>query len=169
MKKIIFSVALLLMAILVYPRVFSFVYRVVPYKLWNERIAYGQVRDIYHPRTEDYQALQKFLYRGHRRSLDSLDDMKTRMRNFKIIGKIPEELPQFGSITVNCAEEDKERCVIVYASFNMSFPLGLKRLVDRVAKSFTGSAAGRTSKRAISPWPMSPMPSRSAFFERRVV
>lgn len=135
MKKLIFIVVCVLMAIVVYPRVFSFVYRYVPSQWWTERIAYGQVRDIYHPKNEDYQALQKFLSKGKRPALARLDDFQKRMRHFCIIGTKPEEMPQCGKITVNCSEDDKENCLLVYASFNKSYPKGLRKLVNFVAKS----------------------------------
>ncbi|HUD00856.1 MAG TPA: hypothetical protein VMR37_00870 [Rhabdochlamydiaceae bacterium] len=135
MKKIVFTIVCTLMAILVYPRVFSFVYRWVPSKWWTERIAYGQVRDPYHPRTEDYKALQKFLSKGKRPTLARVGDMQKRMRHFCLIGETEDELPQFGKIAVNCSEDNKENCLLVYASFNKAYPQSLKRLVDFVAKS----------------------------------
>jgi hypothetical protein len=135
MKKIIFSLICGLMVVVLYPRVFSFVYRLVPPKWWNERIAYGQVRDIYNPRPEDYQALQKFLVKARRPILSRLGDMEKRMRHFCLIGKSDEELPQFGKVAVNCSEDEKENCLIVYASFNKAYPQGLRRLVDLVSKS----------------------------------
>lgn len=135
MKKLIFTAVCLLMAILVYPRVFSFVYRYVPSEWWTERVAYGQVRDIYHPKNEDYQALQKFLSKGKRPALTRLDDFQKKMRHFCIIGKTADEIPQCGKIAVNCSEESKENCLLVYASFNKSYPKDLKKLVENVSKS----------------------------------
>jgi hypothetical protein len=135
MKKIIFVTVCSLMVIALYPRVFSFIYRFVPSKWWTERIAYGQVRDIYHPRNEDYLALQKFLSKGKRPALARLGDMEKRIHNFCIIGKTFDEMPQDGKVIVNCKEDDKENCLIVYASFNKAYPKGLKRLVDAVANS----------------------------------
>ena len=131
----IFSIVCALMVIALYPRVFSFVYRYVPSKWWNERIAYGQVRDIFHPRNEDYQSLQKFLTKGRRAKLTRLDDMEKRVRNFCLIGKTADEVPQYGKVAVNCNEDEKENCLLVYASFNKAYPEGLKKLVDFVAKS----------------------------------
>jgi hypothetical protein len=135
MKKIVFTVVCMLMAMLVYPRVFSFVYRWVPSEWWNERIAYGQVRDPFHPRNEDYKALQKFLSTGKRRNLARLGDMQEEMRHFCLIGNTDNELPQSRKIAVNCSEDDKENCLLVYASFNKSYPQDLRRLVDFVTKS----------------------------------
>ena len=135
MKKFIFTAVCALMAIGLYPRVFSFVYRFVPAKWWNERIAYGQVRDIYHPRTEDYRAVQKYLTKGRRPALSRLGDMQKRVSNLCIIGKTADEMPHYGKIAVNCTDDEKENCLIVYCSFNKAYPLGLKKLVDFVAKS----------------------------------
>lgn len=135
MRKIIFSLVGAMMVVLLYPRVFSFVYRLVPAKWWNARIAYGQVRDICDPKIEDYQALQKFLARARRPALARLGDMEKRARHFCLIGKKAEELPQFGKVAVNCSEDEKENCLIIYASFNKAYPQGLKRLVDYVSNS----------------------------------
>lgn len=135
MKKFIFSLVCALMVIAVYPRVFSFVYCWVPAKWWNERIAYGQVRDIYHPRNQDYQSLQKFLDKGRRSKLARLNDMEKRVRNFCLIGKKADEVPQYGKVAVNCQDNEKENCLLVYASFNKAYSEGLKKLVDFVSKS----------------------------------
>ncbi|MBS0649037.1 MAG: hypothetical protein JSS10_07450 [Verrucomicrobia bacterium] len=135
MRKVIFSLVCAMMVVLLYPRVFSFVYRLVPVKWWNERIAYGQIRDVCNPRIEDYQALQKFLAKARRPSLARLGDMEKRARHFCLIGKDPVELPQEGKITVNCGKDEKENCLIIYASFNKAYPQGLRRLVDHVSKS----------------------------------
>ncbi len=135
MKKIIFSVVCALMVIALYPRVFSFVYRWVPAKWWTERVAYGQVRDIYNPRNQDYKSIQKFLYEGRGRALARMGDMQKRQRNFCIIGQTEDETPQHGKVAVNCKEDDKENCLLVYASYNKAYPQGLKRLVDYVSKS----------------------------------
>jgi hypothetical protein len=135
MKKIIFAVVCALMAVLAYPRVFSFVYRLVPPKFWTARIAYGQVRDIYNPSNEDYATIQKFLTKGRRPALAKFGDLQKRVKNFCIIGPTEKETPRSGIIAVNCSEDDKENCLLVYASFNKSYPKGLERLVDAVAKS----------------------------------
>ncbi len=135
MKKVVFTVVCAIMAVVLYPRVFSFVYRFIPSKLWTESIAYGQVHDICNPSNEDYRAFQKFLTKGKRPALAQLGDMEKRVRNFCLIGKTEKETPLYGKIAVNCTDEDKENCLIVYASFNKAYPKGLKRLVDAVAKS----------------------------------
>jgi hypothetical protein len=44
-------------------------------------------------------------------------------------------MPQYGKIAVNCTDDEKENCLLVYSSFNKAYPLGLKKLVDFVAKS----------------------------------
>ena len=122
MRKIIFSLVCTVMVVMLYPRVISFVYRLVPVKWWTERIAYGQVRDIYNPRVEDYAALQKFLSNARRPALARLGDMEKRVRHFCLIGKNVDEQPQFGKVAVNCSEDDKESCLIIYASFNKAYP-----------------------------------------------
>lgn len=135
MKKVVFGILCTLLIIVLYPRVFSFVYRYLPFEWWTEKIAYSQVRDIYHPQNEDYQAIQAFLSKGKRPDLARLQKSQKQMRDFCLIGKSAHEIPQEGIIAVNCGENEKTNCLLVYASFNKTYPQALKKLVDFVKKS----------------------------------
>lgn len=96
---------------------------------------YAQIQDINHPSLQDYYAIQDYLTYGEREGLERLKDTEQRQKNLKIIGSIPEEMPQSGIIPVNTRLEEKENCLVLYASFNLHYPQGLKRIIEIVKKS----------------------------------
>lgn len=96
---------------------------------------YEQVSNLYNPTEEDYRLIQNYITHGERSIISRLQDYYPNARNFKIIGDTPEELPQQGLIAVNCDENQRENCVVLYASFNKNYPRGLKRLVNLIAQS----------------------------------
>lgn len=96
---------------------------------------YDQINDIYHPTLEDYRKIQHYLTHGKRESLELLTKTKKAMRNMKIIGDGANEIPQSGNVAVNCSKDEKENCLLTYASFNQNYPNGLKRLVQFVSRS----------------------------------
>ncbi|HSX13422.1 MAG TPA: hypothetical protein VLE96_03270 [Chlamydiales bacterium] len=98
-------------------------------------LLYAQIRDTLHPTLEDYRLIQDYLKNGVREGLEDLGDTEYRMRNLKIIGDGPDEVPQSGLIPVNCDMDDKENCLILYASFNWHYPDGLKRVIKMAQES----------------------------------
>ena len=95
---------------------------------------YSQIEDIFHPTREDFFLVQDYLKNGDHENND-LGDRKNSIANLRIIGNSPNLNPEFKMIAVNCSEDDRENCVITYASFNAHFPRGVKRLVDRLVNS----------------------------------
>ena len=96
---------------------------------------YSQIPDIYHPALQDYHLIQNYLNYGARENIDRLGDMESRMRALKIIGKTPKEFPQVGMLNVNCPADDRENCLLLYSTFNLSYPKGLKRLLKLALES----------------------------------
>lgn len=98
---------------------------------------YEQIADIFHPTLDDYWLIQRYISEGNRAGLARINDpiYLDRVLAFKIIGDHPDELPQSEIIPVNSDINDKENCVIVYASFNRNYPRGLKRLVKLITDS----------------------------------
>jgi len=96
---------------------------------------YKQIQDIYHPSIQDYHLIQQYLSHGEREGLEQLKDTEKRQRNFKIIGNHPDELPQRGLIAVNSTLDEKENCLVLYASFNLHYQDGLKRIINLVKES----------------------------------
>ncbi|HEY5259878.1 MAG TPA: hypothetical protein VIJ46_04450 [Rhabdochlamydiaceae bacterium] len=96
---------------------------------------YAQIRDLKHPTQADYRLIQNYLTFGNRPFLYRLKDYEQRAKDIKIIGRRPREVPRSGSVAVNCAPNDRNRCVLVYSSFNERYPQGLERLVDLIKHS----------------------------------
>lgn len=101
----------------------------------KETFAHEWVENFRNPTLQDYRALQKGLTFGERKNLERLEDMLPLMRNVKLIGESITEIPVSGIVNVNCKEEDRECCVLVYATFNRNYPRGLRRLLDRIINS----------------------------------
>lgn len=91
-----------------------------------------QIEDLHHPTLKDYQVMQKLI--GKSSFIAQLKDFRKRAQ-IKMVGKSQGEIPQQGMLAVNCAETEKENCVILYATYNKNYAAGLKRLVDHIAKS----------------------------------
>lgn len=96
---------------------------------------YRQIYDITHPTDSDYQFVQNYLLNGRRDNLHYLGNLQGWMRNLKLIGDSPDERPFFGTVHVNCNPNDRENCILLYASFNLNFPRGLKRLLKHIIDS----------------------------------
>ncbi len=101
----------------------------------NPLSLYTQIPNIYHPTPQDYRTIQHYLLHGERPLLNLLIDYEINVRNFKLIGNSRKELPQSKRIAINCSKEEKENCIICYASFNKNYPNGLKRLAHLISKS----------------------------------
>jgi hypothetical protein len=102
---------------------------------------YSLIKDLHHPTLDDYRLIQNYLSHAPREDLRKLKDCNYEhvTRTFKIIGTAPHEMPRHGMIAVNCSEESKEHCILVYASFNRHYPKGLERLVNSIkASDFVG-------------------------------
>lgn len=96
---------------------------------------YKELSSLTSPTRKDLQKIQNYLTYGERSIIHNLKDYEPNIRNLKIIGTSPEEQPQYGDIAVNCDENERENCLICYASFNKNYPRGLKRLVEFVKNS----------------------------------
>lgn len=66
-----------------------------------------------------------------------------------MIGNTAEELPESGTIALHCDVDQKENCVITYASFNLNYPSALRHLIESIKNSgFKGHVLYR-----IGGWP----------------
>lgn len=106
-----------------------------PFQHSSANAIYQHIQDIYHPTLQDYYLIQDYLTHGKREGLELLEDTERLQRTMKIIGTEPHEIPQSGVISVNSSLEERENCLVLYASFNLHYPEGLKRLIELVKHS----------------------------------
>ncbi|GAB4187964.1 MAG: hypothetical protein Tsb0015_07420 [Simkaniaceae bacterium] len=104
---------------------------------------FSQIKDITSPSLEDYLLLQDFLFYGERPYLKVFDELscppKSTMqsyqrrscRNLRLIGD-NYEMPVYKIYHVNSSPKNKERCIVLYASFNSYYPSKVKRLVSEL-------------------------------------
>ncbi len=96
---------------------------------------YEQIKDICHPTLDDYRMLQNHLLFGKRENLERLGPVAANIKQTKFIGDAPDEVPATGSLCINCDDQDKENCVLIYATFNHNSPNALKRLLLYISDS----------------------------------
>ena len=114
----------------------------------NKDIAYPDDGDVYHevtvykelssltnPTESDWRKLQFYLAYGERSNIALLKDYESNARHFRLFGDAEDERPQEGLEYVNCDEDQRENCFIIYSSFNKNYPRGLKRLVNHLKNS----------------------------------
>lgn len=103
--------------------------------IYRDIPVYQELSNLYNPTLDDLHKVQDYLTYGERSIIRYLQDYEPNARNFKIIGTSPEEQPFFGDIAVNCDDNERENCLVVYASFNKNYPRGLMRLINFVKNS----------------------------------
>lgn len=118
-------------------------------KILDSYVFYQQLTDLNHPTHDDYQFLQQYLSHCKRENLDRLGTMESGIRNVKLIGNSEWEKPIFGSIAVNCQDDDRQNCILLYSTFNKNYPNALERLLNHlIASDFKGHVLYR-----IGGWP----------------
>jgi hypothetical protein len=103
--------------------------------LSSEEKLYRRIKDIRHPQEKDFANIQAYLTKGDRPYLQNLKDYAPRARKFKLIGKRSGEGPKWERICVNSKEEERENCLILYASYNKNYPQALNKLLEHVSHS----------------------------------
>ncbi len=96
---------------------------------------YRQIKDIFHPTLNDYRLLHNYLFYGSRLNLDRLADTYYGQRTIRILGDDLDQMPTSGLIHSNSTGEEKENCIILYATYNCNYPKGLKRQLSCIANS----------------------------------
>ena len=115
----------------------------------EEMEIYNEISDMYNPTSEDLKKVQQYLSHTPRPDIQFLKDTAFIPRNFKFIGDSADEIPQYYHLAVNSSAEERENCVIIYASFNQRYPMGAERLFSLIARSdFAGHVHCR-----IGGWP----------------
>ena len=98
---------------------------------------YSQITDIYHPTEQDFLLIQEYLAHGTRPFISRLDPWQylEKARNFRLLGRTPSEKIESGIIPVNCDENWKENCILIYSSFNYLYPECAKTMIELIRKS----------------------------------
>jgi hypothetical protein len=99
---------------------------------------YDQVSDPIHPKRRDWVKIQEFLSHGKRDELRKLEeavdpganlyDYRNRVRRLRLISDHFWEAPQFKIEAIGCSEEERDICVITYASYNKRYPQAVQLL-----------------------------------------
>lgn len=104
-------------------------------EVWNT------VSDINNPTLEDYRLFENYLSTARRPYLDYFlpkiqkGDVKfIRFFKFKFVGDSGEQ-PIFERHLFNVDEENKERCILLYASYNGIYPSKVRRLLAEIKQS----------------------------------
>ena len=128
-----------------YLKTFIFLYLIIFSMLAqaSEIEIYNSIKDITNPTTEDYKEIEKYLKNGDRKNLELLTKSSNpnekffrydlRARKFHFISSNPNEKELKKTYIYNTDENDKDRCIITYCSFNGSYPKGIAR-IDKALK-----------------------------------
>jgi len=106
---------------------------------------WDSLSDIYNPSLEDYRLVETYLKSGERPylknyfdtglehgfSLSTINLRIAQLRNFKLVGSNG-EMPIFELHKMNVSEETKDRCVLVYASYNGIYPKSAQCIVEEL-------------------------------------
>lgn len=108
--------------------------------LFSIESIYGKISNILNPTEEDYRILQHYLLEAERPYLDWLNIFirdpgdghryDVRVRNLRLIKD--NEKPVLETVYCNTSPDDRDTCIISYASFNDWYPDGVKRLSSKL-------------------------------------
>lgn len=102
-------------------------------------VVYNSIEDINNPTVEDYRKVEVYLEHGKRQYVSQINSRQywVKSKKFKLTpsSENPSHKITHKIIPVNCNIEDKENCIILYASCNYLYPEALLKLVERIKKS----------------------------------
>lgn len=102
----------------------------------------SSLSDPYCPSLEDYRLIENYYQFGERPYIDQirkdshiqgaeLDYRIQQLRNFKLVGPNG-EMPIREVHALNVTEETKDRCILIYASYNAHYPQRARRLLQEL-------------------------------------
>lgn len=107
---------------------------------------WSSVSDVYNPTFDDYTLIESYLKYGERPYLENLPEvswgnipkyeikLRTQiMRDFKLLGPNG-EMPIFEVHHLNVTEETRDRCILVYGSYNDPYPKNAFRILEELQK-----------------------------------
>ncbi len=91
---------------------------------------WSSIADVTNPTLAEYKSIQKYLKDGARTYLEPLayHDRFIRIRNLQLIGT-NNEMPIFEKHSYNINEKSKNRCIVLFASYNGIYPHKARRLL----------------------------------------
>ena len=96
------------------------------------------VSNIYHPTLHDYQLFENYLSTARRSYLDyfrsETNPKFQRLFDFKFVGEYG-EVPIFEKHAFNVNENDMERCILLYSSYNGVYPKKTRKLLAEIEES----------------------------------
>jgi len=98
--------------------------------------AFSKIDDITNPCLEEYQRLQEFLLNGNREYLWGIGTKpnKRNCRALKLIGE-NNEMPIREVFYINTSGMDRDRCIVLYSSYNYPYPEKMNLLVQQLKDS----------------------------------
>ncbi len=108
---------------------------------------WSRIPDINHPTLEDYRSVESYLQYGKRPYLidyynssrlwgfspSAIAPRIDQFRNFKLIGP-NEEMPIFEVHAINISEKTKDRCVLIFGSYNGLYPQHARSALEQLRK-----------------------------------
>ena len=101
---------------------------------------WASIADINNPVLSDYRMIENYLRTGRRAYLDDLDSLVADrqklsfIRNLALIG-LENEMPIFENHSVNVTDETKDRCILLYGSFNRIYPQKARTILEEIKQS----------------------------------
>lgn len=96
---------------------------------------WANVVDINNPTLEEYRLIEHYLRYGQRSYLDPLliSDRYDRIRDLKLVGP-NDEMPIFEIHSFNIDDESKERCILLYGTYNGIYPEKARTLLAELSQ-----------------------------------
>ena len=112
---------------------------------------WASIENIYEPTLNDYRLIETYLKYGKRPYLENLpettwenigDEVNFRVkiiRDFKLVGPNG-EMPIFEKHDLNVTEETKDRCILVFGSYNSPYPQKASHILQELKEcGYSGS------------------------------
>lgn len=124
---------------------FFFAFALSLYSYTDEELEslWCSISDLKNPTLNDYRLIETYLQYGKRPYLDHLlesswdnvgDELKVRlniMRAFKLVGPNG-EMPIFEKHVLNPSPKTKDRCILIYGSYNNSYPQSIYQILEEL-------------------------------------
>lgn len=108
----------------------------------NVNEVFSDIVDINHPTLDEYKKIEQFLLTGNRPYLAPIlvppptggyESERRSCRRLKLVGK-NNEMPIHEIYHYNVSPDDKERCIIIYGSYNYPYPGKVQVLLSELKK-----------------------------------